>query len=76
MSSLARVKLIKTKVIFRYHTKGFSNHVSSNSDREIKSYSGSNSNTKMGKKVKRKKLFWVTKRDNKGITNRGKRDYK
>ena len=30
MSSVARVKFIKTKVIFRYHNKGVSNQVSSN----------------------------------------------
>ena len=35
MSSVARVKFIKTKVILRYHTKGVSNQVSSNSDHEI-----------------------------------------
>ena len=38
MSPAARVKFNKTKVIFRYHTKGVSNQVSSNSDHEIKSY--------------------------------------
>ena len=47
MSSVARVKFIKTKVIFRYHTKDVSNQVSSNSDHEIKSYLCSNSTTKM-----------------------------
>ena len=70
MSSVTRVKFIKTKVIFRSHTKVVSTQVSSNSDHEIKSYSCSNSNTKMGKNEKQEKLFWVTKRDNKGITNR------
>ena len=55
MSSVARVKLIKTKVIFRCHTKGVSNQVSSNSDHEIKSYSCSNSNTKIGKNEKVRK---------------------
>ena len=48
MSSLANVKFIKTKVIFRY-TKDVSNHVSSNLDDEIISCSWSNSSTKMGK---------------------------
>ena len=32
MSSVARVKSIKSKVIFRYHTKGVSSQVLSNSD--------------------------------------------
>ena len=50
MSSVARVKFIKTKVIFRYHTRGVSN--SSNSGHEIKSYSCSNCTTKMGKNEK------------------------
>ena len=36
MPSVARVKFVKTKVTFRYHTKGVSNQVSSNSDHEIK----------------------------------------
>ena len=53
ISSVANVKFIKTKVICRYHTKGVSNHVSSNSDHEIKSYSCSNSSTKIGK-IKKK----------------------
>ena len=47
MSSVARVKCIKTKVIFRYHIKGVSDQVSSNSDHEIKSYSRS----KNGKQI-------------------------
>ena len=85
MSSVARIKFIKTKVIFRYHTKGFSNQVSSNSDHEIKSYSCSNSTTKMGKneKVGENILGYKTgqSEDYKlgqvlEITNRGKRDYK
>ena len=78
ISSLARVKFIKTKVIFRYHTKGVSKQVSSNSDIEIKSYSCSNSNAKMGKSEKKwDNIFWIRKRGNKGITNRaGFRDYK
>ena len=37
MSSVARIKFIKRKVIFRYHTKGVSNQVSSKSDNKIKS---------------------------------------
>ena len=77
MTSVARVKFIKTKVIFMYHTKGVSNQVSSNSDLENKSYSCSNSSNKMKKKKKKVgKIFWVTKRGKKGITNRGKGDYK
>ena len=74
MSSVARVKFIKTKVIFMYHTKDVSSQVHYNSDHEIKSYSCSNSTTKMGKK----KRFQIRA----GISNRGKeisnlgRDYK
>ena len=49
MPSVAWVKFIKTNVIFRYNTKGVSNQVSSNSNHEIKSYSCSNSSTKMKK---------------------------
>ena len=45
----SRIKFIKTRVIFRYHTKDISNQVSSNWDHEIKSYSCSNSSTKMWK---------------------------
>ena len=52
ISSVARVKFIKNKVIFRYHTKGVSNQASSNSVREIKSYSFSISSTKMGSGTK------------------------
>ena len=57
MSSVARVKFIKTKVIFRYHTKAVSNQVSSYSDHEIKSYSCSNSSTKVGKNEKKGNFF-------------------
>ena len=52
MSSVAKVKFTKTKVIFRYHTKDVSNQVLSYSDHTIKSYSCSNSSTKMGKNEK------------------------
>ena len=81
MSSVARVKFIKSKVIFRYHTKGVSNQVSSNSDHEIKSYSCSISITEMEKNEKVGKIFWIPNGDYKlrqvlGITNRGKKDYK
>ena len=70
MSSVARVKFIKTKVIFRYHTKGVSNQVSSNSDYQIKSCSCSDSSTKIEKKRKSgKKILWITKHTNKRITN-------
>ena len=71
-SSLARVKFIKTKVIFSYHTTGVSSQVSSNSDHKVKSYSCLNSSTKMGKNEKLKNIFWFTKRGNKGITNWGR----
>ena len=67
-SSVARGKFIKTKVIFSYYTKSVSNQISSNSDHEVKSYSCSNSSTKMGKNEKLEKIFWVTKRGNKEIT--------
>ena len=70
MSSVARIKFIKTKVIFRYHTKGISNQVSSYSDHEIKSYLCSNCSTKIGKNEKVGKIFWIRKRGNEGITNR------
>ena len=72
MSSVVRVKFIKTKVIFSYHTKGVSNQVSSNLDHEIKSYSCSNSSTKIGKTKRWEKIVCVTKPGNKGITNRGR----
>ena len=39
MSSVAKVKFIKTKAIFRSHTKGVSDKVLSNQDQKIKSYS-------------------------------------
>ena len=79
---MVRVKFIKSKVFFRYHTKGVQNQVLSISDHEIKSYSCSNFSTKMKKKPKkRQKIFRVTKQGNKGITiraalgisNRGKK---
>ena len=54
---MARVKFIIIKVIFRYHTKGISDQVSSYSDREIKSYSCSNSSTKVGKNEKSGRKF-------------------
>ena len=67
MSSVAKVKFIKTKVISRHHTKGVSNQVSSNSNYKIKSYSCSNSNTKVEKNPKTwEKTVSVTKRGNRG----------
>ena len=57
MSSVARVKFIKAKVIFRYHAKGVSDQVSSNSDHEIKSYLCSNSSIKIEKNEKVGKNF-------------------
>ena len=51
-SSVVTVNFIKTNVIFRYITKGVSNHVSSNSDHKTKSYSCSNSSTKVLKNKK------------------------
>ena len=77
MPSVARVKFIKTKVIFRCHTKGVSNQVSSNSDHEIKSYSCSNSSTKMGKNEKEGKQFRLQNRAIRGLQIwAGSRDYK
>ena len=52
MSSATRVKFIKTKVIFRYDTKGVSNQVPWNSDLEIKIYSSSNYRNKIGESGK------------------------
>ena len=51
-SSVARIKFIKTKVIFSYHTKRVSNQISSNSDYKVKSYLCSKPTTKMGKNKK------------------------
>ena len=70
--SVARVKFIKTNVIFKYHTKGVSNQVLSSSDHEIKSYSCSNSSTKLRKNGKVGKILWITKRGAEGITNWGR----
>ena len=75
--SVARVKVIKAKVIFRYHTKAISNQVSSYSDHEIKYQNG--------EKGKSEENFLDYKtgqwRDYKSgqildTTNRGKRDFK
>ena len=70
MSSVAAVKFIKTKVTFRYHTKGISNQASSYLDHQIKTYSCS--------KWEKTKKFTIgagiSSRD-KEISNRG-RDYK
>ena len=85
MSPVSRVKSIKTNIIFRYHTKGVSDQVSSYSDHEIKSHSCSNSSAKMGKNEKLGKTFLGYKTGQLGnyksgqvfgTTNRGKRDYK
>ena len=83
--SLARVRFIKTKVIFRYHTKGVLNQVSSKSCHETKSYSCSNSSTIVGKNEKVKKFSGLLNgairglqigakrlKIGAGITNRGK----
>ena len=55
MSSVDKVKSIKTKLILRYHIKSVSDQVSSNSDHEAITFSCSNSSTKVGRneKVKR-----------------------
>ena len=69
MPSVARVKFIKTKVIFSYHTKGVSDQVSSNSDHEIKSFSCSNSSTKNGKNE-------IVGKKNSGLSNGAIRELK
>ena len=61
MSSMARVKFIKTKFIFRYHTNGIINQVLSNSGHKIKSYSCWNSSANMGKNIKVGKIFLGSK---------------
>ena len=71
MPSVARVKFIKTKFIFGYDTKGVSNQVSSYLDNEIKSYSCSSFGTKVERNKKVRKIFFIAKRGNEGITNRG-----
>ena len=82
MSSVARVKFIKTKVIFRYHTKGVSNQVSSNSDYQIKSCSCSDSSTKIEKNERvGKKFCGLQNISIRGLqigtgASQGKRDYK
>ena len=58
MSSVAKVKFIKTKVIFRYHTKGVSNQVSSNLDHEIKSLFMFKFSYQNAKKLKSGKNFF------------------
>ena len=70
-SSVVTVNFSKTNVMFRYITKGVSNHVSSNSDHKTKSHSCSNSSAKVLKNEKNEKIFWVKKRGNKVIKNRG-----
>ena len=75
ISSVARIKLSKTKFIFRYHIKGVLNQFSLNSDKKIKSYSRSNSITKMGKNEKVGKHV-LGRKSVLGIKNQGKRDYK
>ena len=83
--TVVRVKFIKTKLILRHHTKGVSNQVLSYSDHEIKSYSCSDSSTKVGKNKKSGENFLDYKTCELGdyqsgqvlwTTNRGKRDYK
>ena len=83
-SLVARVKFIKIKDYFRYHTKGVVNQVSSNSDHETKSYSCSSSSTKVEKNEKVKKISGLQNGASRGlqigargITNRGNfRDFK
>ena len=72
MSSVARVKFTKTNVTFRYHIK-----VSSYSDHEIKSYSCSNSSTKVRKTKKWQKFPGLQNRPMRGLQfGAGFRDYK
>ena len=72
MLLLAGVKFIKTIYIFRYHTKDVSNQVSSYSDLESKSYFVQITVPKWEKTKKWEKMFWITKRGNKRITNQGR----
>ena len=76
-SSVARVKFIKTKVIFSIcETKGISNQVLSNS-RIQKLFLFKFQYQNGSKRKSGKKFFWATKRDNRIITNRGRFwDYK
>ena len=72
MSSVARVKVIKTKVIFRYHTK-----VSQTKFHQIRITKSKVTYVqilvpKWEKTKKQENIFWVTRRSNKGITNRGR----
>ena len=67
MSSVPRVKFIKTKVIFSCHNQGVSNQVSNYVDHEIKSYSCSNSSTKMEKRKKWENFFGLQNRAIRGL---------
>ena len=66
MSSVAAVKFIKTKVIFRYHTKGVSTKFHQIQITKSKFQYQNEKNEEVGK------IFWVTKPCNKVITNWGR----
>ena len=70
---LHHLNLLKPRSFFSDHSKVVSNQLSSNSDQEVKSYSCSNSSTKMGKKrkIEKKILGYKT-----GQIGTGFRDYK
>ena len=70
MSSQARVKFIKSKVIFRYHTKSVSSFIKVGSlNQKLFMF---NFHYKKGKNKKVGKNFWVIKRGNKEIANQGR----
>ena len=56
---LHHLNLLKPRSFFSDHSKGVSNQLLSNSDHEVKSYTCSNSSTKMGKKrkIEKKKIL-------------------
>ena len=65
-TSVARVNFFKKQAVFRYHTKGGSNQVSSN----LYFIHAQIPVLKWEKKEKWENIFWFTKRGNKGIKNR------
>ena len=68
-SPVASVKFIKTKVIFRYRTKGVSNQVRITKSKVIHVQIPV---PKWEKTKSGKKIFWLTKRGNKVIKNWGR----
>ena len=76
MSSVARVKFIKAKVILGILPKASQIKFEQILITKSKFVYVQIPVLKWEKTKKWKKFFWFTKWDNKGITNRGKRDYK